>query len=120
MSERFDEFRRKAKLRFEDARYKAERVKEGVAKWARENPSEAASVVGTAIFGGLTVGYGAVSKAKKKRDEFNERETRQWDPVTGQYYYTKRAMKNNEKLELDRRMKNGESKGEVLRDMRLL
>lgn len=106
-----------------ERRYRYERIRDGLCIWAHENPADAA----TAILGGLTiVGGGAmkiasdVSKKRKKKQEWIDEECRQWDPRTGTYLYTKKPMTNNQKLSLSQRMKNGEMKAEILRDMKLI
>ena len=120
MGERFDAFKGKVKEKIEKAKEKAGRVKYALGEWARENPDQAASAIGTAVFGGGAMLYSMASRKAKKNKEFNERECRQWDPVTGQYYYTKRPLSSREKLELSRRMRKGESKGDILYDMDVL
>ena len=109
--------------RKEERRYKYERIRDGLKIWAYENPADAAA----AILGGITlVGGGAmkvasdVSKKRKKKQEWLEEECRQWDPRTGTYLYTKKPMTNNQKLALSQRMKAGEQKAEILRDMKLI
>lgn len=107
----------------DERRYKYERIRDGLKIWAYENPADAAA----AILGGITlVGGGAmkvasdVSKKRKKKQEWLEEECRQWDPRTGTYLYTKKPMTNNQKLALSQRMKAGEQKAEILRDMKLI
>ena len=117
---KFEEFRGKVKDKYLVFKDKMGRLKDAVKRWADENPSEAAGLVCSVVFVGGGTAVKAISAKKKEKEEFEERECRQWDPVTGQYYYIKRPMKSREKLELDRRMEAGERKGEILRDMRLL
>ena len=109
--------------RKEERRYKYERIRDGLKIWAYENPADAAA----AILGGITlVGGGAMkvasdaSKKRKKKQEWLEEECRQWDPRTGTYLYIKKPMTNNQKLALSQRMKAGEQKAEILRDMKLI
>ena len=92
-----EEMKKKAKLRFEEARYKAERCKEALRIWATEYPAEAASlVVGALTFvGGATIkGIDSANKKKKAKKEWEEEECRQWDPRTGMYLYTKKPLRN--------------------------
>ena len=120
MGERFDAFKGKVKEKLDKAKEKATKVKYALGIWARENPDQAASAIGTAVFGGGAMLISIASRRAKKKADFDERECRQWDPVTGQYYYTKRPLSSREKLELSRRMRNGESKGDILYDMDVL
>ena len=50
----------------------------------------------------------------------NKREYNEWDPRAGRNWSLKRNLSMKEALELDRRYRNGESKGQILSDMRLL
>lgn len=117
---KFEEFKGKVKDKYLAFRDKMGKVKDAMKEFAKENPDEAAGLVCSAIF----IGGGALAKGisdkRKEKAEYTDRECRQYDPVTGQYYYIKRPMKSREKLELDRRMEAGERKGQVLADMRLL
>lgn len=117
---KFEEFRGKCKDKYLAFKDKMGRIKDAVKIWAKENPEEAAGLVCSAVFVGGGAVVSAAQKKKKEMDEFNERETRQYDPVSGQYYYIKRPMKSREKLELDRRMAEGERKGAILNDMKLI
>lgn len=120
MNEKLEKAKEKISVKIKKAKEVAGKLKEAVKTWAKENPEEAAGLVCSSVFisGGAIVK--AIDKARKDKEEYKDRECRQWDPVTGQYYYTKRPMTMNEKLELDRRMQNGERKGIVLKDMGVL
>ena len=117
---KFEEFRGKVKTRWLILMDKVHIGKKAVCTFVKENPNEAASVACSLGFLACGTAYGAVQKHRKEKQEYIDRETRQYDPVSGQYYYTKRPLKNKEKLELDRRMAQGERKGAILDDMRLL
>lgn len=117
---KWEEFKGKVKDKYLAFRDKLGRVKDAVKIWAKENPDEAAGLVCSAVFVGGGAVVSAAQKKRKEKEEIEERECRQWDPVSGQYYYIKRPMKDREKLELDRRMAAGERKGAILHDMRLI
>ena len=117
---KFEEWRGKCKDKYLAFKDKMGRLKDAICQWAKENPDEAAGLVCSAVFVGGGAVVKGISDKKKEKEEYEERECRQWDPVTGQYYYIKRPMKSKEKLELDRRMANGEKKGQILHDMRLI
>lgn len=58
--------------------------------------------------------------SENKRDIY-ERDIRHWDPSTGEWYESKRKLKNTELMRMDElRKQNGWSKGEALRFMGLL
>lgn len=119
----FTEIKEKAKRKREELRYKRERITDAMSRWARENPREAGEAllgIGSAlIFGGSRI-YAANSKRKRLKEEFEASECSQYDPRTGMYLYTKRPLTNKQKIELSRRMKNGEYKADILSDMKLL
>ena len=110
----------KVKAKVEIFKEKARSIKEAALVWGKEHPEEAAGLVCSVIFVGGGSLIKAAGEAKRKRDDYVDRECRQWDPQTGQYYYTRRPLKNREKLELESRMAQGERKGEILKDMRVL
>ena len=117
MNKKLESMKSKISEKAKKAKEGLGKAKEAVKAWAKENPEEAAGLLCSAIFVGGGAVVKAAGKAKKDKEEYKDRECRQWDPVTGQYYYTKRPLKMDEKLELDRRMQNGERKGMVLKDM---
>lgn len=65
-----------------------------------------------------TVSSGARAYAEHREDV--RRQTDYYDPRTSEHWFTKRPLSTNEKLELERRYNNGESKGDILDSMRLL
>lgn len=96
------------------------KVKGAAIEWAKEHPDEAAGVVCSAVFVGGGWLVKKVGDRRQERKEYIERETRQYDPRTGQYFYTRRPLNSNEKLELEARMEAGEPKGQILKDLRVL
>lgn len=56
-------------------------------------------------------------KEKKVQDK---RECGYYDPRTGEWWTTRKPLNSYEKLELERRYKSGESKGQILSSMRKL
>ena len=61
-----------------------------------------------------------VGKMHKAHREDYIHEIRHWDPRDGEYYESKRKLKKNEKLEMIRRQRAGESKAEILDSWGLL
>lgn len=62
----------------------------------------------------------SIAKANATKAEDTRRLCDIYDHSTGQYYHCKRPLTNQERLELERRLGNGEKKGEILRDMGLI
>ena len=116
-------FKEKVKEKWETFKVKASKIKDMTIAWANENPEQAGQVLvglgGLCITGGGAIYHQAAKKAKKKK-EHDESEKEQYDPRTGQYFYIRRPMTNAEKLQLSRRMQNGEYKAEILNDLGLL
>ena len=89
-----------------------------VGKFVKAHPVESIAVATTVI--GVT-GKAVASGNRKRADKIEEkrRDRDCYDPRTGEHYIARRKLTNDERLELERRYKDGESKGEILRDMGL-
>lgn len=59
-------------------------------------------------------------KRRARRADDKHRKTEMWDPVEGHWWKLRRELSSRELLEVEHRVKNGESRGEVLADMGLL
>lgn len=90
--------------------------------WIKDNPEEAA-----AIATGLLLGIGAAGKgvasvgrrvdaARDRRDE----KCKIYDPSLDIWWDTKKGLSNAQALEYQRRVANGEKRGDVLKDMKVL
>lgn len=109
----------------EKVRDKWERAKIGVSnarRWVAEHPQETVAIaLGTAtIIGSAAKGGVAVSREIRRVTEDRDERLRVWDPVNGIYLYTKRPMTGAQKLEFSRRAADGESRAEILQDMKIL
>ncbi len=60
------------------------------------------------------------NKRQARRADDKHRKTEMWDPVEGHWWKLRRELTSRELLEVEHRVKNGESRGEVLADMGLL
>lgn len=60
------------------------------------------------------------TKVIRNKQEMDARNRREWDPRTGQWWTLKRTLNSYQKLELEERYNNGESKGAILSSMGLL
>lgn len=104
--------RRKRKEWIED---KKRRVK----AWIVENQETIKIVTPIVVSGLVAVGKHSMS-ARKQRKEDERLYCRHWDPREGEYYWSTRPLRANEKLELQNLYSRGMSKGEALRRMGLL
>ena len=95
-------------VRLKDATVRT--VKDG-AHWAVENPKE------FALLSGLFIGAKKIFFDEKERSYSDKRKS-YWDGRKP--WRLRREMTTNEQLELDRRLRRGESAGEILADMGLL
>jgi len=60
------------------------------------------------------------SKVIKNKQQMDARNLREWDPKTGQWWALRKQLNSYQKLELEERYNNGESKGAILSSMGLL
>lgn len=75
---------------------------------------------GPIVIGAIIKGADSFSRMQKTKSEENHRRYDIYDHSTGQYYHLKRPMTTQEQLELERRLGEGEKKGQILRDMGLI
>ena len=113
-----------------DIKYEFERKKVDFINWKDakkreakifwdENKEVLAPLILPAI--AATVGIAKhTSRAYKAKQEELHWERDFYDPRTGTHYTTKRTPSQRQRVEIDRRFRNGEMKGEILRDMGLL
>lgn len=105
----------KTKEKFKEKRKKAKENKERLFHFLAENPQITMSLfsaIGTIGIGGAI----AVSKASRRHLEACQVE----DDLTGENFLVDHPLTNDEILELNERMRCGQSKAEALRDMGLL
>lgn len=123
MSEKFIDYEvLKRQIRREEFKRKLEpftnKVKEA-ALWYWDY-KEITIPVTVAVIGFATKGLGSISREMAKQREVNHRDLKSWDPRLGEWLDLKRALTNSEKLILDARMKAGERKVDILRDLGVL
>lgn len=95
-----------------------ESIKRGIAKtemWISDNKEVLMFTV--PIVAGAIV---KTTKVIRNKQEMDARNRREWDPRTGQWWTLKRTLNSYQKLELEERYNNGESKGAILSSMGLL
>ena len=91
--------------------------------WAKDNPAEAAilgTVVTTAVGGAVKVTKGLVRTHNLNKEAYNK-ERYVYDRSLGAYLKINRKLENNDIVEINRRMREGNKrKSEVLAEMGLL
>lgn len=101
------------------ARIKIQNGAHTIKKTVQEHPVETFGLLLAVVPGVLTCINSAirVSQANKER-RYDMRH--EYDNRTGEHWYARKNVSNGQKLEIERRYKNGESKGEILKSMNLL
>lgn len=105
----------KVKEKVKETKEKARKRREKAFHYFATHPEVTASVFSALATIGIGTGM-AVTKAARRQYEACRVE----DDVTGEELTLDHPLTNEEVLELNRRMKEGESKAEILRDMGLL
>ena len=109
--------------RVEDAKAKVKKTWEDTKQWCTDNKQVLLMVLVPGALSMLTeLGKGYIKHKEREADRQLERDKRKstWDPRRGCYLRTTRPLTNSDLREIDRRMKNGQTKFEALDDMGLL
>ena len=88
-------------------------------QFCKNHPAESFALATTAA-GGL---FGLAKRADRNRAIKQEQDLKDryvWDASLGQWWTMRRKPTTGQKLEIERRKKNGESMGDILSSMRLL
>lgn len=101
------------------AKVKAEKFKWKAIDFWNRNKAEIV-VLAPLVYGGVKAISRTANHAIDAKREQTHRDRHIYDRSTGQYYETRRKLTSNERLELERRLANGEKKGQILRSMGLL
>ena len=89
--------------------------------WACANPDKAVTLGVAAITATAAAARTiAAAKNRKEAQRLKDRLVYERRGGVGLYYETRRKMKNKEKDELSRRVRDGEMVGDILKDMKLL
>lgn len=91
-------------------------------RWIKDNPKEALAIatgVLTAV-GFATRGVTKLSNHIQDTREAKDLKKRIWNPVAGEYLYTKKPLTGAQKLEFEQRIASGESRAAILKSMGLL
>ena len=68
----------------------------------------------------VLAGFSEFNKAANRHERAREerrRDSRVYDPSLGDWWELKKPLTNNERLEMETRIENGEKRGDILRDM---
>ena len=92
------------------------------AGWVKENPEKAvAAATGLCTSLGFAAkGISKLSNNIQDAREAKDLKRRIWNPVAGEYLYTKKPLTGKQKLEFEQRIASGESRAEILRSMGVL
>lgn len=111
--------KREVETRIAAAKVKAEELKwKAVDIW--QNNKAEILVLAPIVYGGIKTACRTASRAIEVKELKDHRDRHIYDRSTGQYYETRRKLTTNERLELERRLADGEKKGAILRSMNLL
>lgn len=111
--------KRSFKKKFDDACDKVKRKAKEIWETTKEN-KEVAIAVGSVAVPAFVEFVKLAAKSRTRKEENERKKKSMWDPVEGHWWDLRREPTNSELLIIERRVKNGESRGEVLQDMRLL
>ena len=112
-------FKEKAKGAWATVKIKAGDAWDGTKKAVAEHKTEIGFCIMFLGPGLLKLGDTALRRRAAEKDRRND-DCDYYDPRTGEHWYTKRPLTTNQRLNLERRYNNGESKGEILRSMHML
>ncbi len=111
--------KREVKIRALAAKYKLEELKYKAVNTWQNNKAEII-VLAPIVYGGVKAVSRTAGRAIEAKSLKDHRDRHIYDHSTGQYYETRRKLTSNERLELERRLADGEKKGAILRSMGLL
>ena len=101
-----------AKVKLQELKYKAIDI------W--QNNKAEIIVLAPLVYGGVKTACRTANRAIEAKELKDHRDRHIYDRSTGQYYETRRKLTTAERLELERRLADGEKKGAILRSMNLL
>ncbi len=111
----FQDFKANVEARWIAFTYRAEMKIRDAAAWAAQNKEIAIAMIPVALYGAKMVGN-TVKSVNRKMDLKKEQELQDlyvYDHSLGMYHKLRRPMKPSEKIELDRRRNEGETKIQI-------
>ena len=112
-------FKQKVHDTVSTVKQKVEDGAKAVGKTVKEHPVESFTLACIALPGVLKCANSAI-RASQASKEARYNECDYYDPRTGEHWYTRKPLTANQKLNLEQRYKLGESKGSILRDMKMI
>ena len=122
MDKKFEERINEVKSQATEFAKEAKTGAKKVCKWVKENPKEAVAIV-TGLATGIgfaTRGIVKVGNMVHDSKEQKDLKKRIWNPVAGEYLYTKKPLTGKQKLEFEERIASGEPRAAILKSMGLL
>lgn len=110
---------KKTKRKLGDAAYDAKIKTKAFIEICKENKEQTIAIAAIVV-PAITETIKMVARANNKREDNDHRKLEIWDPVEGHWWKLRRELRTSEYLELEQRVKDGESRGEVLEDMGVL
>lgn len=106
------------KNKFEELKVNASSKVNEAAQWVSDNPE--ITLCASALIGKFLWEFGRAAKRKQDAETTKERRSRIYDPSLGCSWQLKRELSNREMAELKNRIDLGESRYDVLTDMKVL
>lgn len=116
------EIKEDVNLKLWELKYKATKKAEKAIKWCEENKELAIAMIPVGLVAIRSIGN-TIRSVDRKIDLKKEQELQDlyvYDHSLGMYHKLRRPLKPSEKIEIDRRRANGESKVQILSSMGLL
>ena len=118
----FKEIKEDVSLKVWEIRYKAQKKFNDTVKWCEDNKELAIALIPVGLLAMRSIGNTVKSIDRKidlkKQEDLQELYV--YDHSLGVYHKLRRPLKPSEKIEIDRRRQNGESKVQILASMGVL
>lgn len=118
----FKEIKEDVGLKVWEIRYKAQKKFDATVKWCEDNKELAIALIPVGLLAMRSIGNTVKSIDRKidlkKQEDLQELYV--YDHSLGVYHKLRRPLKPSEKIEIDRRRQNGESKVQILASMGVL
>lgn len=118
----FKEIKEDVSLKLWELKYKATKTAEKTVKWCEDNKELAIAMIPVGLMAIKTIGN-TIRSVDRKIDLKKEQDLQElyiYDHSLGMYHKLRRPLRPSEKIEIDRRRANGESKIQILASMGLL
>lgn len=118
----FDEFKADVKFKIWQAKQDAKEKFDKTVKWCEDNKELAIAMIPVGLMAAKTI-TNAVKSVDRKIDLKKQQDLQElyvYDHSLGVYHKLRRPLRPSEKIEIDRRRQNGESKIQILASMGVL